>query len=302
MSNLKIVSTITLLFVLSIGVNTLTRDYLEKPETSKCFLETTPPNLFLGAPGAGYAMSFAKALELMWCIKGAPNAQFSYLDIMCNCKECANLVGNPDKGGELKMASFFVKEKGIVGGGAGVNKNTTGFTKWPQPQNYKYCLDWHQSDCYPTSIFGLNKCQGGIKQFTSILDPQMCPTNCNVGGGSVEGSRSRDVFSTFIEKQGHQNMMNALINSPVPAWIQYTENIFFHKNLDIPWSPRGQTLGYIEMIIVGHSDNHNGHGPCWRIMIFGGKLGGDLQTRTMWVRATVNFKFMEDVGWEIYKQ
>jgi hypothetical protein len=272
------------------------------PDKSKCFTDTIPPNLFLGAPGAGYAMAMAKQLELMWCIKGAPNAQFSYLDIMCNCPTCATNVGRPDKGGNLKSASFFVKEQGLVGGGVGVNKNTSGFTKWPQPQNYKYCLDWMQEDCYPTSIFGLNKCSGGIKQFKSILDPQHCPTQCNNGGGEVKNSRSKDLYSSFIEKQGHQNMMNALINSPVTGYLQYTENIWFHKNIDVPWTPKGQILGYIEVIYVGHYDDYKGHGPCWRVMIFGGKLGGDLQSRTIMVKAGQNFKFSEDHGWEIYKQ
>lgn len=84
-------------------------------------------------------------------------------------------------------------------------------------------------------------------------------------------------------------MMNALINSPGPAWMLYTENIFFHKNIDIPWSPKGQILGYIEVILVGHYDNYKGHGPCWRVMIFGGKLGGDHQTHTIMVRSTINF-------------
>jgi hypothetical protein len=133
MSSFKFAITLTALLVLSSGVQSLTRDYLDKPKYAKCFTSTTPPNLFLGAPGAGYAMAMAKVLELMWCMKGAENAQFSYLDIMCNCPECATNVGRPDMGGNLKMASFFVKEKGLVGGGVGVNKNTKGFSKWPQP-------------------------------------------------------------------------------------------------------------------------------------------------------------------------
>lgn len=74
MFSFKIFVTITTLLVLSTGVHSLTRDYLEMPEHAKCFLNTTPPNLFLGAPGAGWAMAMAKGLELNWCIKGAENA------------------------------------------------------------------------------------------------------------------------------------------------------------------------------------------------------------------------------------
>lgn len=197
------------------------------------------------------------------------------------------------------MASFWVKANGVAGGGVGVNKNTAGFTKWPQPQNYKYCLDWFQDDCYITSLFGVKKCQGEIKMFNSIIDPLSCPKQCNNGGGDVASSRAKNVLDTFIEKQSHSNMMNALINSPVYGWLQYTENIWFHKDLDIPWTPMGQVLGYVEAIFVGHYDNYKSFGPCWRIMIFGGKLGGDAISKTIIMRAKINMQFNEDRGWEL---
>jgi hypothetical protein len=60
-------------------------------------------------------------------------------------------------------------------------------------------------------------------------------------------------------------------------------------------------LGWTEMLIMGHIPNYNGHGPCWRIMVFGGKLGGDSQTRTLIVRAGINMGFSEDVAWEMHK-
>ena len=203
MPSIKIFVTLTALLVLSAPVLS-NKDHATNPKYANCFTNITPPNLFLGAPGAGWAMALTKQIEFMYCFKGATNVQFSYQDIMCSCPECATRAGSPHLGGNTKMAANFVKANGVAGGYSFNQSNKDQATN--APGGYKRCLDLFNDDCYPTTLFGVNKCPGAIKQFNSILDPQSCPKQCNVGGGEVAHSRSRDLFSSFIEKQGYQNI------------------------------------------------------------------------------------------------
>lgn len=258
--------------------------------------------MFQGNCISDYAVVATTAVELGWCLKDKTKYQdikLSAQDLICNCADCHTIKGNGCMGGDISKALNYINQNKIVGGS--YEKFSTQQTKTIDangPQNYIDCLKYWTPVCDPTQESNCNITPFDPKSTT------FCPTQCNrrtdktVAESKITGAlKNAPTKLTSV-----QSIKSSITNfRPVIGTMEIFEDMDFYLGTDkIYVHNNGQSLGVVNVIIIGHDTDSTTGLDYWTVLVPWDKKWDDtINGQKLRIVAGINHCNLENEAHEI---
>ncbi len=231
--------------------------------------------LYTNNCAADYAVAAVTAVEFAWCMKDKTkykDVKISAQDIICNCADCHNQRGNGCMGGKVVNVLKYMRDGLAVGGSndkAAVNVART--FDLAGPQNYHDCLNYFrpfcdpevEKDCY-TKAFNPDPAA------TPANPNPHCPLSCNrKTGQTVALSRITKLVLQEQSRSDAATMATSLgVNKPLISTMEIFEDMEFFLGTDQVYvHSSGQSLGVVNVVIVGHSNDSVSGLDYWIVLV-----------------------------------
>lgn len=265
-----------------------------------CVAKLTP--MYQGNCISDYAVVATAAVELSWCLKDKTkfgNIKLSAQDLICNCKDCHTIKGNGCMGGDISKAFDHIKNNNIVGGSYS-NFGTQAEKTIPTggPTGYRDCLNYWTKICDPTQETDCN---------TAPYDPTKvdnCPTNCNrKTGATVAASKVTGALQLAPTPKNDLTSIKASVTSSkvVVSSMEIFEDMeFFLGTTKVYVHSNGQSLGVVNVIIIGHDTDAATGMKYWTVLVpWDKKYSDGINAQKLRVVAEINHCNIENGAFEI---
>jgi hypothetical protein len=202
-------------------------------------------------------------------------------------------------GGKIDQALDYIKTNKIVGGSY-ENEGTQQTKTIPTggPTGYTDCLQYWNKVCDPTQ-----EACGAVVTY----DPKsttFCPTNCNrKTGATVEASKVSGLIGPNISTlTSYTNMKTSVTgNKPVVSSMEIFEDMDFYLGTDnIYIHTNGQSLGVVNVIIIGHDTDTATNMNYWTVLVpWDKKFTDGINAQKLRIVAGINHCNIENKGYEI---